>query len=102
MFTSVERKSDGQLVYIERGSFLRFFNQQYKFYKINSSTYNKLKIFAVVEILIVIFLVIYFKSTTYQYSILELFLILMFGALFDIILIFLRTQLVKIQKNKSI
>ena len=94
-FVGVEKKTDGKLFYIERGNLLRFFNQKLTAHKINSKTYNKLKIFALVELLAAIVLGIHIKSPTSNYDMLDLLIILMLAALCDVASISLRIKLIK-------
>ena len=94
----VEKKPDGKLFYLERGSFLLFFNQKLTIHKINSNTYNKLRIFALIELLVIIVLGVHIKSSTSNYDIIDLLIIFMLIALYDVVSIFLRIKLIKNQK----
>ena len=97
-FTGVEKKTDGVCVYQERRS-LFLYNRRKRLFTISPITYEKLKIFTVIEISIAIILFIYLKLRIAPYSITKLCFIFIFGFVLDALAVLLRTQFVKIQKT---
>jgi len=94
----VERKPDGSLIYQGRG-FYRLLCKKSRPCLINQLTYSLLKRFAIVEVLLAILLIIYLKSSPFNW--LKLFILLCLSLIIDSFNWYLKSKIVQHQEKNN-